>query len=484
MDDVVRESDGGRYRLWVQAVLGLLVLGVFILVSVGGAVTSYDAGMDVPDWPGTFGHQMFVAPLDVWFKDEATGEFFHGAFWEHSHRLVGSLVGVLAIVAAVALVRTQRRRPWLGWLGLGLLGLIVVQGLLGGLRVSEANVVLAGVHGVLGQLVLAGCVVGFLAVGRRWVGSAEAVTTGQASQSARRGPQRWEMWVLGGLVGVALSPMFLAGRNAEGLINWGYGRVLAVCGPAVGLYVAWCVWGMVRSRSSRWGSLRWGKARWGKAGLGNPRSQSVGFGRVGVLAWVVLGAVLVQLVLGASVRHAKADRSIPDAPLSYGSVVPPMTGAGLNEALLDVPPTLGVKRATLGMVWLNYSHRVGAVLVTTLVLGLAVSVMASGLGRRPEVFGPVVGLVGLVGVQVMLGLMTVWSETYPTFATVHQATGALLMSLTVVVVCRVWLAGREVGVEGVRSVREVGGGGGEGGGRGGGGDPRLQTVGFGGGGGS
>jgi cytochrome c oxidase assembly protein subunit 15 len=134
------------------------VAATFLLVVAGGLVTSNEAGLAVVDWPNTFGSNMFLYPLA-----RMTG----GIYYEHAHRLFGALVGLTTIGLAVHLWRRGMTPRWLLRLaGLAVI-LVVVQGLLGGLRVtgrltlstaSEAmapSIALAVAHGVLGQLFLA-----------------------------------------------------------------------------------------------------------------------------------------------------------------------------------------------------------------------------------------------------------------------------------------------------------------------------------------
>lgn len=60
----------------------------FLLIGLGGLVTSHEVGMSVPDWPTTYGYNMFVFPLDKWVG---------GIFYKHSHRLLASAVGLLTL---------------------------------------------------------------------------------------------------------------------------------------------------------------------------------------------------------------------------------------------------------------------------------------------------------------------------------------------------------------------------------------------------
>jgi heme a synthase len=126
---------------WPHRVAVILACATFPLLFIGGLVTSMGAGLAVPDWPTTFGYNMFLYP---WSK------MVGGIFYEHSHRLVASFVGLLTI--ALALVFWLReRRAWLRWLGLAALALVIVQGILGGLRVIWLQDTLAIFHAATAQ---------------------------------------------------------------------------------------------------------------------------------------------------------------------------------------------------------------------------------------------------------------------------------------------------------------------------------------------
>ncbi len=96
-----------------------------LLVVAGSLVTSTGSGLSVPDWPTSYGWSMFTFPPSKWVG---------GILYEHSHRLIASTVGVLAIVLAVWLWIADPRR-WMKRLGAAALGAIVAQGVLGGLTV-------------------------------------------------------------------------------------------------------------------------------------------------------------------------------------------------------------------------------------------------------------------------------------------------------------------------------------------------------------
>ena len=142
-----------RHRLAVLA-----ALAAFPLLFFGGAVTSKNAGLAVPDWPLSYGS---INPPGWWRIDHV--------FYEHSHRLLGWTVGFLAIAQAVA-AGFGEKRPAVRRLAYGLLVGVSIQGLLGGLRVTEISTTLALVHGCFGQLVFAAMVVMAAVSSPRWPG--------------------------------------------------------------------------------------------------------------------------------------------------------------------------------------------------------------------------------------------------------------------------------------------------------------------------
>jgi heme a synthase len=102
-----------------------LAASTLLLIAAGGMVTSTDSGLAVPDWPNTYGHFMFSFPLR---------NMVGGIFYEHGHRLIASIVGMLTIVLAIWLWKSDSR-PWMRRLGLIALAAVIVQGVLGGITV-------------------------------------------------------------------------------------------------------------------------------------------------------------------------------------------------------------------------------------------------------------------------------------------------------------------------------------------------------------
>src|SRR5207247_2533648 len=96
-----------------------------LLVLAGSLVTSTGSGLSVPDWPTSYGWNMFTFPPSKWVG---------GILYEHGHRLIASTVGFLTVVLAVWLWLAESRQ-WLKRLGLVALGAVIAQGVLGGLTV-------------------------------------------------------------------------------------------------------------------------------------------------------------------------------------------------------------------------------------------------------------------------------------------------------------------------------------------------------------
>ncbi len=111
---------------WVHRIALALVVATFLLIIVGALVTSKGAGMSVPDWPTTYGYNMFLFPYSKWVG---------GIFWEHSHRLIASGVGFLTLILAAATF-LKDRRSWVRWLAVIAVLVVIAQGVLGGLRVT------------------------------------------------------------------------------------------------------------------------------------------------------------------------------------------------------------------------------------------------------------------------------------------------------------------------------------------------------------
>ncbi len=337
---------------WLHRIALGIVFCTFVLIIAGGTVTTNEYGLAVPDWPTSFG-KWFLIPLHFWKQSPV--------FWEHNHRLIGSLVGLLSIAIAMG-IWVFEERGWVKALSIALLLLIIVQGLMGGFRVTtetEYNMAswvpltLRIIHGITGQLVLALSVMLAVALGRHW----KAV-----------GPTRDE------------------------------------------------------------------------AGQIRPSVMTVDKIAIGVL----LAVLVLQLTLGALVRHNGAGLAIPDFPLSYGQLVPPMTQAKVDAAVANLPKgyhRVG-KNVPVGNVHLHFTHRLGAFLV----LGVGIWVMsrvAVMLRRNADkaIRNAAIWFAVLLVLQITLGVMVIWTGRDEEVTTGHQTVGAALLGVAMLLSARVWRQG-------------------------------------------
>jgi cytochrome c oxidase assembly protein subunit 15 len=144
---------------WFAVLTGLTT---FLLIGLGGLVTSHEAGMSVPDWPNSYGYNMFLFPIHDWVG---------GIFYEHTHRLLASFVGLLTTILAVWLW-LQDSRKWMHWLGIIAFLLVIVQGIIGGLRVRWQLNWLGVPHGAVAQTFLVLTCSLALFTSRWWINSA------------------------------------------------------------------------------------------------------------------------------------------------------------------------------------------------------------------------------------------------------------------------------------------------------------------------
>ncbi|MEO2046996.1 MAG: cytochrome oxidase assembly protein [Pirellulales bacterium] len=166
---------------WPHRWAWLLACATFPLVWVGGLVTTTNSGMAFRDWLTSDGHFMLIYP---WFQ--AAGE----KFIEHGHRLLGALVGFLAIGLVLVFSRTELRR-WVRCLSWALLAGVILQGVLGGMRVllavehDNGARALALLHGCTGPLFFALCVAMVVFTSPAWFSSGTEFSVGTGFSTGR-----------------------------------------------------------------------------------------------------------------------------------------------------------------------------------------------------------------------------------------------------------------------------------------------------------
>ncbi|MEX0671343.1 MAG: COX15/CtaA family protein [Pirellulales bacterium] len=155
---------------WTHLVACLLVGVTAVLMSFGALVTTYEAAMAVPDWPATYGHNMFLFPMAEWLNGP------WDLFLEHGHRLLGALTGLITLGLAGVVWRSSTHAA-VRWLVVAAVVLVLVQGGLGGARVLLDDKTVAKVHACTGPLFFAVAVaIAVLSRGRAPTASHEVAT--------------------------------------------------------------------------------------------------------------------------------------------------------------------------------------------------------------------------------------------------------------------------------------------------------------------
>jgi heme a synthase len=147
-----------RRHKWLHRFAWFASIATLLLIWSGGLVTSKGFGLAVPDWPTSFGYNMFLFPISKWVG---------GIFFEHTHRLIASTVGFLTIILAIWIWRVDGRH-WVRNLVWAALGAVILQGVLGGLRVTLLKDEIGIFHALLAQAFLGMLIVITLATSRLW----------------------------------------------------------------------------------------------------------------------------------------------------------------------------------------------------------------------------------------------------------------------------------------------------------------------------
>jgi heme a synthase len=302
-------EEGGNIGLHRFALL--TACSTAFLIFVGGLVTSNQAGLSVPDWPTSYGWNMFTFPYSKWVG---------GIFYEHGHRLVASFVGFLTLILALWTWMRETRR-WVRVLSLVAVGAVITQGILGGLTVKYLlPTSISMTHACLAQTFF--CLT------------------------------------------IALAYFTSPGWKS------GLPRV-------------------------------------------HDRHHSMG---LPTLCLVTTGAIYLQLLLGAWMRHTQSGLAIPDFPLAFGKLIPEFTNYHVG---------------------IHFAHRVGATLVAATIVWTAARLWREHRDNA-LLIRPAALMFGLLCIQVTLGAYTIWTEKSPLIATAHVATGALVLGTSFLLTLRAY----------------------------------------------
>ena len=316
-------------RPWLSLFSKFLVVCTLILIFMGGHVKSHEAGLSVPDWPGTWGYNMFTYPPALW-----TG----GIFYEHTHRLFASFVGLCTVILMLWTLFTDNR-GWVKFLSVAAFVAVVVQGILGGMTVLLHLPAWTSIsHGVLAQTFF-------------------------------------------------LLTILLAYTFSE---EW-------------------------RKRCSD-----------NKQVQGNPVLKS---------AIMLTLVVYIQLILGALLRHTESGLALPDFPTMAGQWLPIFTQESvtwvnnqLNEISLEAG-YLQVYEVTLSQIYIHFFHRLGALFVIA-ALFVVCRRAKQARDQYPQLWSTTVWLMGLITLQVILGISTVLTARTPLITSMHVVVGAAILGFT------------------------------------------------------
>ncbi|MEM7809386.1 MAG: COX15/CtaA family protein [Planctomycetota bacterium] len=361
-------------------------IAMFPLIWMGGLVTSKDVGMAVPDWPNTFGYNMWAVPWTHWIGGEAGG-----VFHEHFHRLLGTVAGFTAVVTVLAAYgaahAAKARRRW----GIAaVVGLGVAVASYGFTKFLSPFSYETNQH--LGQLVGLGGAVGVTAFVAWLV----------------RNPPDPRLWVRRLAIGLLVAVCFqgLLGGMRVVLDSTDIAMVHGIFGQ-----LTLCLGGLTALVASRW---------W----------QAVEPTRLPRLGWPALTLFVLcvgQLVIAAAMRHEAnvhldtgSGLAIPDFPLHYGEVLPPTNAEDL--AAINSYRAFELREPAVRMVdvWLHAIHRVGAYLIAAFTVFVVWRLWSVAKTHALVV-------TGLVAVQIGLGIATVLLGKPADIATFHVATGAGLL---------------------------------------------------------
>jgi cytochrome c oxidase assembly protein subunit 15 len=376
-----------EYHTALHRLAVLTACVTFPLIFMGGLVTSKGAGLAVPDWPNSYGYNMFTFPLSLWIGKQAGGVFF-----EHLHRLMGTVAGfcsVALVLFAYGPARHQRTRRWIGWAAIASLVAAAASALL----LLVPSIARHAQH----------IIVGFASL---------AAVLGVAC-FARVRHERPLVRRLSVIVLIAVIAQGVLGGLRVILVNLDLAIVHGIFAQAF-----FCLTALMVAVTSRW---------WQQVGTGQPGARFTCPCQSSTVRWgaLAVGLIFAQLVVGALMRHYDAGLAIPDLPLAYGEALPPTDGAGLREINAWRAWHTDLKPVTMTQIWLHFGHRIGAILVSAAVVGLIVHIRRKR--REPLLVRPALLLAPLLITQLTLGVLTVLWVKPADIATFHVALGALTL---------------------------------------------------------
>ena len=371
------EIDSTRKKSGVHVLAVFIASLTFLLLVSGGLVTSHGAGLTVPDWPNSFGYNMFAFPYSRWLG---------GIFFEHSHRLIATFVGLFTAILAIWLWARDTRGA-ARWMGISTIVFVVL---------------LLGIREMFIYLAIA-------------LFAPVAIITSFVLYSRDEGRLRW-------LGMVALFAVTLQGMLGGLRVVWLKDQIgIFHAMLAQSFFVFICILAVMTSR-------RFQENRWADF------APDAGLRKL-VLAVALL--IFLQLGIAATMRHEHIGLSIPDFPLAYGQVLPD-TGASAMAAINTQREKAGAVPITAAAIWIQMTHRFVAVLIFAGVL--TVHLRTRHAPRSIRLWSAV--WLGMICVQIGLGAWTIWSNKAADVATTHMALGALSLLVGAMITFRLFCGAR------------------------------------------
>jgi cytochrome c oxidase assembly protein subunit 15 len=369
---------------WLHRFAVFTALATLALIGIGGLVTSHEAGMSVPDWPNSYGYNMFLFPPSKWIG---------GILYEHTHRLLASFVGLLVIALLRWVGGRQSRRP---------LAIVAIVEILAGIVMLAISFQIKSVDDAVRWKATGGFLTG---IGGMVLLAASVWFRNEAAP--RPLPQLgWLTFFIVQFQGLLGGLRVVLFKDQIGIFHATLAQLF---------FVLTC---LIALMTSPW---------WNRVILTSPatRHPSQPWATLQKVVFATTFLILFQLILGATMRHQHAGLSIRDFPLAYGKLWPATDAASIEHYNAQRVEITNVNPITAFQVELQMVHRIVAVLIL-----VAVGWCAWKAWRKfPGPFAKISAFwFVLILAQASLGAATVLTDKAADVATTHVLIGALSLA--------------------------------------------------------
>jgi len=363
---------------WLHRFAVLTALATLALIGIGGLVTSHEAGMSVPDWPNSYGYNMFLFPPSKWIG---------GILYEHTHRLWASMVGLLVIALLRWVGGRQSRKP------LAIVGLVEVLAGIAIFAIWPNEKATGGFLTGIGGMVLLAALVWFR----------NDIAPGSLPLLA------WLTFFIVQFQGLLGGLRVVLFKDQIGIFHATLAQIF---------FVLTC---LIALMTSRWW-MKWANIQHPTPNIQHPIASVRSLNGIFVATTAL---ILFQLILGATMRHQHAGLSIHDFPLAYGKLWPATDPASIEQYNAHRVELTNINPITAFQVQLQMVHRIVAVLILAAVSWCAWKAWRKfpGAIAKTSVFW-----FGLILCQATLGAATVLTDKAADVATTHVLIGALSLA--------------------------------------------------------